>query len=171
MGKTIVVKGADFSANGMTIIPAVHWYVDECTASPSSGSLLAANLANGGWVYSGNYDVLLRGKIVSRIKLIPSQAGTFNIYTTESSLSGAVTLRASITIDAADIGRETVYSFQEFSIPENGYIVFGEANSVGGFYYVGGGAGYSGFYSKVPSNPTSTGTTAKVNISIGYYGI
>lgn len=169
MGKRLVLADADFSANGLAPEVGVTWYVNECTDSPSTGSLQPANLANGGWAHKNGLNSNLQGKTINRIKLIPSAAGQMNIYKT-SSYSGAVTLLGSFNIPANRIGLVTVFEFQDINIGASDIFVLGEANSVGGFYFVSGGSGYPGFYTKIPSSPLAVGAAYDMNISVGYYG-
>lgn len=165
MGKSLVIKGADFSANGIPEhIPALTWYIDSCI---NDASVSAANKANGGWAYFSEDNALLQGKTINRIKLIPSLEGTLNIYSADS-LSGNKTLRATITILEEEKGNITTYSFQEFTLGANEIFVIGEANTEAGFKYrTTGGVG---FYGKVPSASISTINGQNLNISVGYYG-
>lgn len=179
MGKSLVIKGADFSANGIPqTTPTLVWYINECRSTIQSGSLNNAKLANGGWCFTDANNSLLQGKTINRIKFVPSQAGIINFYKS-SSRSGPVTLVASLTVLAAHIGEVTEYELEEFTLGGAEYFIIGQANSAGGFkYYQNGDASFtlSGFYSRVPSNPNPThpaGETLSqvdLNISVGYYG-
>ena len=176
MGKRLIIAGADFSANGIPgsgVLPTLTWYIDRCTASPASGSLSNANLANGGWAYMSGDNALLQGKTINRIKIVPSQAGVINIYKT-TALTGPVTLVASFTVTSGQVGVTTTYELTDFQIGANEIFVLGQANSAGGFKYLSA-SGQNGFYSKVPSapspaNPITPGAGGSdLNISLGYY--
>ena len=151
------------------------WYIDRCTSSPGSGSLANANLANGGWAYMSQDNALLQGKTINRISIVPSQAGVFNIYTAPA-LNGAVSLVASFTITSAQVGVKTTYELTSFTLGNNDILVFGQANSAGGFKYLSGSSGQNSFYSKVPSSPSPSspvtpGSSAiDLNMSVGFYG-
>lgn len=172
---------ASGKTTNITFVPniptAVYvWHIDRCTASPSSGSLSNANLANGGWAFMYGDNALLQGKKINRIKLVPSQAGDIEIHKAQT-LTGPVTKMATITVQAADIGTAKEYSFTEFTLGENEWFVLGKANSAGGFKYLSGSSNQNSFYSKVPSSPSpstpvSPGSSAiDLNISVGFYGI
>lgn len=178
MGKRLIIAGADFAANGIPgsgVLPTLTWYIDRCTASPASGSLSNANLANGGWAYMPQDNALLQGKTINRIKIVPSKAGVMNVYKA-TALTGPVTLVASFTITSGQVGVETTYILTDFQIGSNEIFVLGEANSAGGFKYLSGSSGTNSFYSKIPSSPSPSspytpGTmTTDLNISVGYYG-
>ena len=165
MGKSLVIKGADFSENGIQeTTPTLNWYID---STLNTGSLSSANRANGGWAFKEGDMSLLQGKTINRLKLIPSIEGTLNLYKA-TSLSGPVTLVASILIPDADVNTISVYEFNGFTLGENEVLVIGEANSSAGFKYKTDAG--NGFYSKVPSNPSASGVLG-LNISVGYYGI
>lgn len=168
MGKRFVLIGANFSANGIAPESTVNWYIDNCTSSPSSGYLQQANLANGGWAYKSGLNSLIQGKTINRIKMIPSAAGVMNVYKCTLH-SGPVTLAASFNIPANRIGLITTFEIPSISIGSSEILVLGEANSAGGFYFINGGSGYPGFYTKIPSSPLSVGAAYDMNVSIGYY--
>lgn len=170
---TATVAGSALSITFVPlIIVSMVWYIDRCTNSPSPGSLYNANLVNGGWAYMETDQNILRGKKINRMKILPFQAGVFNIYRA-SSLNGPVTLAATITITADEIDNVTIYSFEEFTLGPSEFIVFGQSNSQGGFQYISyGGSSYTGFYSKVPSSSPSEASSAnELNFSVGYYGM
>lgn len=153
-----------------------NWYIDRCTDSPSSGSLNNANLANGGWAFMPQDNSLLQGKTINRVIIVPSKEGVINLYKS-TVLTGTVILVASFTVTSAQVGVKTMYELTEFTLGENDILVIGQANSVGGFKYLGDpNPVHNGFYSKVPSSPTPSspytpGTNGgDLNFSIGYYG-
>lgn len=170
---TAVASGESLTLTFVPKLPqsSYTWYIDRCVSSVQSpASLENANLVNGGWSYKDTDQSLLRGNKINRIKMLPFQAGTFNIYKT-SNLAVQGTLVGSFTIMAGDIGNVTEYSFTEFTLGNSEYIVFGEANLQGGFKYIKGQNYSKGFVSKVPSKPTDTGTSSDLNFSIGFYGV
>lgn len=168
MGKKLVIKGADFSANAINESADV-WYTDFLDHyTPTSN----ANLVNGGWAHNADDNSLVQNKPINRIRLVPSQAGTFKIGVASAYLSASVTNLATITIEAGDVGTQVTKTFPTINIG-NGILVFGEANSAGGFKFANNEAqDHPAFISKVPSEWTGYGTSLSVSrlcIDVGYY--
>lgn len=158
MGKSLIIKGADFSQNTISIT----WYVDRYTDYTLSKS---ANVVNGGWALSDSDAATLQGKTVNIIKFKPVSSGTFKLFVAHAKNATSVTEKATITISSSEAGTEVTKEFTPFQIGEGEYLVFGEANDAVGFYF-GNSTGLS-FYSRVPSDWTKSNDYA-LGIAVGY---
>lgn len=167
MGRKIIVKDADFSANacGEEIIEKTyHWYIDECPSDASNAR--PAYVVNGGWAYYDTNNNKLRGKKINCIKFIPATVGILLFYKS-SSLSSRGEQIAEINITEEQLQKPTIYQFSDVLIADDEYLIVGKAQSVGSFYFLGSGG--EGFYSKIPSSPTKNMNTI-LGLSVGYYG-
>ena len=167
MGRKIIVKDADFSANacGEEIIEKTYkWYIDECPSDVSNAR--PANVVNGGWAYYDTNNNKLRGKKINCVKFIPATAGTLLIYKSKS-LSSQGEQIAEINITEEQLQQPTIYYFSDALIADDEYLIVGKAQTVGSFYFLASGG--EGFYSKIPSLPSQNANDI-LGLSVGYYG-
>lgn len=162
MGKRIIVKGADFSTNAIYHVEVGEWYVTNYDDFASAATR-TANLANGGWAFSTEND-LLSGKIVNRIKFKASAAGDFPILIGET--YGTMSIVRQITIESSEVGSVVEKTFEPVSVAGGQKFGFGVPNS-GGFYYAT--ATGRSFWSKVPSAPSGNNKNVVLPINVGYF--
>lgn len=163
MGKNLIIKGADFSANKINGEPIQELtiYLDQGIDSTIGAS--QANRTNGGWCFLETNNAKLQNKPINYVSFIPSNVGTLNFY--KGAKGSAGTLIASCNITSDDIDKIKIFTFDEITLSSSEFFIIGEANSAGGFYYKNSGG--DGFYSKAQSSPT-VASGALLGFKIGY---
>lgn len=162
MGKRLIIKGADFSQNGIYSQVSL-WYITGYDDNKSNLSS-TANTANGGWAFGDTDQNKVRGKVINQIKFKVSAAGDFPIM--KGSARNSMTEAASITIEQAEIGTVVTKTFTPVTVGESEYIAVGKPNGAGMYFTSSSSATPSGFYTKVPSSPTST--TGNLGVNVGF---
>lgn len=119
MGKKIIIKGADFSENGIRTME-ITWFFEEgfnkaFYSNSSSGS--------SAWALNDTEAPILYGKTINRIKFIPAEAGTFRIYKT-SSLSYLGELVVELTITPQQVRNVVIASFDDVVVANGERFVF-----------------------------------------------
>lgn len=170
MGKSLIIKGADFSQVAVSD-PTLEWFIDRY----SDEKAFALGRAYAGGYIPGDY-ANVQGKRINRIKLMPKDAGIMTIGVADGvgvSANFSQVREISFTSEEADTA--VIKSFEEIIVPSNGYICveFGSNASVP-FGYQNSGTGGAGFYfyvgkSSASGEITNIGTH-DLNISFGYYG-
>lgn len=158
MGKKIIIKGADFSENGM-LAGELTWYFEkgfdrEPIAVSTSGS--------SAWALTDTEASILYGKTINRIKFIPSAAGTFRIYKT-SSLSSLGELVAKVVINTPRVGTVVTVSFDDVVVANGERFVFPDNMP----YAAESGAS---FYKRVGYSDYSVVSNFRFPWAFGYFG-
>lgn len=161
MGKNLIIKGADFSANKVGSTGDLTIYVNQFPDSIEGAPV--ANRANGGWCFLEANNAKLQNVPINYVAFYPSNVGTLNFYRGVKGSPG--TLIASCSIVSSDIGKVKTFTFNEITLTSSEFFIIGEANSIGGFYYKNSGG--DGFYSKAQSNPI-VASEALLGFKIGY---
>ncbi len=166
MGKKIIIKGADFSENGIAYTEQL--FFDYYTKY--GGGAQNATAANGGWAYgtpSAPY-AGLANKTINFVRFKGKKTGTLNFYRcTDPTDSTTLHLVTSVEITAAN--QEVMHIFEPVTL-NNEYFVIGEANSSQGLpgYDGSSGGGTIPWIGKVPSASLSTFSTKGLRIDVGY---
>jgi hypothetical protein len=119
MGKSLIIKGADFSANAVPSY-TYNWYITEYTDISNKAHLTQTFDVQYGGFSSVSWDAL-KGKTINCMKCKCANAGTFTICVS-SDLTTTPRLQQSITFSAEDAGREVVKAFNNITIASNEYV-------------------------------------------------
>ena len=158
MGKKIIIKGADFSENGMLAGELTLYFekgFDKTIVNVSTTGSSA-------WALTDTEASILYGKTINRIKFIPAAAGTFRIYKT-SSLSSLGELVAQVTIDASQVGTVVTASFDDVVVANGERFVFPDNMK----YVQESGAS---FYKRVGYSDYSVVSGYRFPWAFGYFG-
>lgn len=156
MGKKLIIKGADFSTNGI-IESETTWYFSE-GLDISLGYTAAA--ASSAWALNDTNAALLYGKNINRIKFVPANTGNFRIYKT-SSLSSLGDLVATINVVSGQQNTVVTARFDTVTVAQGERFVFPDLMKYG----TKSGAS---FYKKVGHNDYSTVTGYCFPWAFGY---
>lgn len=167
MGKKIIVKNADFTANGVayTEFTYLHTYTDY------GGGANKPTAANGGWAF-GNTTAPYSGlvnKTINFVRFKSKQAGTLNFYRCTDPTD--ITTRQLVTsVQITATNQVITHIFEPVTLGDE-YFVIGEANSAQGLPgYDGSGGGVGNWMGKVPSNNPSSYNGGGIRIDIGFIG-
>lgn len=167
MGKKLVIKGADFSENGLVYQETL--YIDNYTVMKNKAST-EPNRANGGWAF-GQPSIpsdKLTNKIINFVRFRAKTAGTLNFYRCASAKSGSKTLVTTIEIESAQVNTEITHIFPEITLGEE-FFVIGEADSTQGICgYVASQSGREPWIGKVQNSSPSSYSNGGLVIDIGY---
>lgn len=158
MGKKIIIKGADFSENGM-MAGELTWYFEKGFDKTIVDISTAGSSA---WALTDTEASILYGKTINRIKFIPAAAGTFRIYKT-SSLSSLGELVAEVVINTSQVRTVVTASFDDVVVANGERFVFPDNMPY---------AGESGasFYKRVGYSNYSVVSNYRFPWAFGYFG-
>lgn len=133
MGKRIVIKGADFSANAIGKTEIDVWYTDQKNKyeERQKGTILNKfNQASKYWAFNDEQQKAIRGKRINIIRLIPHNITTLNFYKV-SSITSAIpsTPVATATFTSGDkfikvkLDKEITLGSDEYLVFDNGCFV------------------------------------------------
>lgn len=170
MGKKLIIKDADFSANALDV-RVIEWYILSYTNYLGSSPNIA-NVVNGGWAFVQATNALLIGKTINAIRFKAATSGTLNIYKGILN-SSEKTLIGSINVISSEVGQEVTKTFTPYTMGASDYLIIGEPNSSVSFYYMGSGVTPSSnlhnCYTKVPSVwSLTTANNLELCIDVGY---
>ena len=168
MGKKIIIKGADFSADGMEAEETLYLY----TYTQLGGGSKTPTAANGGWAFgttSAPFAGLVNKKI-NFVRFMSKKAGTLNFYRCTDPTD--ITTRSLITTVTVPAPGQVVTHFFEPITLGNEYFVIGEPNSSQGLPgYEGSGSTHAGpWIGKIPNATPSVFNSAGIRIDVGYKG-
>lgn len=167
MGKCLIIKGADFSENGIAN-EVNEWYVTNGTDFISKKGTDAANLNSAAWTFDDTTNAKLQGKTVNRLRIIASSAGTFNLYVLNSRTQSLETPAATITVGPADIGILKEFAMSnDVSIGAGQILVFASPTQNVSFYYGVNMPNHS-FYKRVGFNDTAVVNNYELLFDVGY---
>lgn len=158
MGKKIIIKGADFSENGM-LAGRLTWYFEK---GFDKKIINVSKTGSSAWALTDKEASTLYGKTINRIKFIPAAAGNFHIYKT-SSLSSLGELVAEVVIDATEVGTVVTVSFDNVMVAYRERFVFPDNMP----YADERGAS---FYKRVGYSDYSVVSNYRFPWAFGYYG-
>ena len=172
MGKSLIIKGADFSANGIEVYKE-HWYVTLGTdmivhksATPTNNSGSAA------WTFSDANNALVQGKTLNLIRFIPGDSGEFKMFLLNSRTASLGSPVATITVNSSDVGNLTKYEFPDIQVGSSQYLAFVHPDQTVTMYYASSvnvhvPAGHS-FYKRCGFNDASEVSGYELLIDLGY---
>lgn len=165
MGKSLIIKGADFSANAVKVLT---WFIIE---NDTYGSGASTNVPASFAAYCPLSGTALQGKAINCIKLKAATAGTITLVKVSSNdASGVATPIATITIDADDIGNNVIKYFDDVQIGANDWFGIMATTDTGQFKYNPSGFDSNyGYYQKAGTASISQGT-GSMALNVGYYG-
>lgn len=174
MGKKIIIKGADFSDNGMAYAEVM--YVNLYTTYPTeTGS--SATQSNGGWAFASYINntpvplAALVGKTVNFVRFKPKTAGTLKLYRcSDKSDVNTRVLVASFTIADGDVNEEKTFVFDPITLGEEYFIIGDNTSSGQGLPPYKSGLSGSYLVGKIPSSNTSNFNGGALIIDIGFMG-
>ena len=172
MGKSLIIKGADFSQVAVEVEPTLVWLIDSYKDEKSTTKAVSS----AGWFIPANYS-LVQGKTVNRIKLKIGNTGRLTIGVADGVGAAAnITQKRVIDLSAAIVDSVAEVSFDDIEVPNNGYICICDPvnDTTNMWYFLTNGTDGVGFYTEV-SQQGATGEVTNVgeadlNISFGYYG-
>ena len=170
MGKRLVIKDADFSANAVDV-RIIEWYILSYTNYDGSESHSIANVVNGGWAFVQTTNALIQGKTINALRFKAAGNGALNIYKGTLN-STSKTLIGTVNISSSEAGQEVTKTFTPYTMGANDFLIIGEPNSAGAFYYRGNisptGVSHN-FYTKVPSEwSLTTANNLELCFDVGY---
>lgn len=137
MGKNLIIKGADFSANA--IAGEVTWYVNEYDQAVAA-HLTATTYANPAYAgFTPNYD--FGGKTINILKFVAGQAGVISLWLGNSATDGSAVKVAEITITSQEVGTVVEKQFSPISVPSGKKLWIGKNTDTGNFKYAPAVAG------------------------------
>ena len=166
MGKKLIIKGADFSENAVDV-RVIEWYITQYTDYGGSASSVV-NVVNGGWAYQSNHNSLIQGKLINALKFKAAAAGTLNLYKGKLNSTSKPQI-GSVSVSQSEVGTAVIKTFTPYTMGANEYLIIGEPNSSASFYFTTQApADSSGFYTKVPSEWSSTALVSSLCVDVGY---
>lgn len=151
MGKKLIIKGADFSQNG---IVGTGWFIDELDVLSAAGigTLRPAITTSAGWAFLDAVNEKIVGKRLNKVKFRAASQGVLNFYVVSDLSMLPSTPNASVVVGSEDIGVDREYNLSNaITIKADERLVIGEPGMTGGaaFYYHSSPGPEYGFYRKV----------------------
>ena len=163
MGKSLIIKGADFSANAVKVLT---WFMTENDTYESGATI---NVPAGFAAYCPYNDALLQGKTINCIKLKAGTAGTITLVKVSSNdASGVATPIATITIDSEDVGNNVIKYFDDVQIGANDWFGIMATTDTGQFKY-NSAESAPGYYQRAGTSNILLGS-GSLALNVGYYG-
>lgn len=132
MGRKLIIKGADFSANAVDDV-TLTWYVnveDDNTWGPNPAKNTSA-----GWCYPTSTESNFIGQPINMVKLKPSAVGTITLYKIPA-LGSAGTLVATINATQEQVNVLTTYMLPStFVINSGEHLVLCDSTDTSFFMY------------------------------------
>lgn len=167
MGKSLIIKGADFNVNGISTYRKT-WYITNGTDYIESiGSAPTNNATSASWTFDSTTCAKIQGKTVNLIRIVPDSAGTFYIYKTSSLSAALSTPAATITTKAADVGILTEYEIDDIEVGAGEYLAFVKPDQTVKMYYAINITDHT-FYKRVGFNDYSMVSNFELLIDVGY---
>lgn len=156
MGKSLVIKGADFSENGIDL------EVLGIDRNEGIAAAVATGASSSGAYADADYSSL-QGKHIMAIEFKPTASGTFRVVKCASIGAVGLIVLATINVQPQDVGVKTKYSL-DIIVGDNDIIGVNPPGDSASFYYcttVGGS-----FYIDLGK---STCHTVAYNMAINWY--
>lgn len=166
MGKSLIIRGADFSANGIKDYP-VTWFMDNFKENWATSIGVKTARA----FVPGNYTDV-QGKTINCVKLKVAGAGTFT-FMVANGVGGSATYSQARTIEFSsdEVDTTVVKTFDPIDVPQDGFIAWMTSTDTGNWYYGNVSTGGTGFYMNVGNGGDGTikgFPNVDMNVSIGY---
>lgn len=172
MGKNLIIKGADFSANA--IAGVVTWYVNEYDQAVAA-HLTASTDANIAYVgFTPNYD--FGGKTINILKFVAGRAGVISLWVGNSATDTSAVKVAEITITSEEVGTTVEKQFTAVNVPSGKKLWIGASTDTGRFKYApataGPGSTFGAFWVLMGSSSArqNTGLQQILYVNWGYIG-
>ena len=166
MGKKIIIKGADFSENGINYME--HLFLGVYTQRGAGDSTPVA--ANGGWAYGTSSAPFtgLVNKTINFVRFVGKKVGTLNFYRCTDP-TDSTTLHLVTSVEITAVGKEIMHVFEPVTLG-NEYFVIGEPNGSQGLPgYKSSGSTVGGpWIGKIPNSSLSSYNSAGITIDVGY---
>ena len=162
MGKALIIKGADFSANAIEELnPKVLVdMVTEYVGNP----LWPANVESAGWTWSDDIQKKYAGHIITRLSIAVETAGEIAVSKVSDVINGTPTEICKLS--ATETGWIN-FDVKPFKIKDNEYLVLGSTNDSGNIGFMSTPA--IGFYRKVGQSGTDFFQDSHIPIKIMGY--
>ena len=166
MGKSLIIKGADFSANGIDVVRKT-WYITKGTDYLADKiPTPTKNADSGAWSFNDSVNALIQNKTINLIRFVPADAGEFKMFLLDERTDSLGSPVATINVASGDIGNLTEYEFTDVNVGAAQYLIFIDPSQAVRIYY----ASHSGnvFYKRCGFNNAATVTGYELLIDIGY---
>lgn len=130
MGKRLIIKGADFSANAIGSTPLYEntWYTNQKdkynSREISTVGIVPFNQASKCWALNDSQHSAMRGKPINAIRLMPSGFTTLNLYKVSSLSSPLPSTPAATATFASGSAFIEVRLNQEITLGDGEYLAF-----------------------------------------------
>lgn len=171
MGKSLIIKGADFSVNGIEVYTE-QWYVTLGTSLIAYKSdAVTNNATSAAWTFADANNALIQGKTLNVMRFVPGNTGEFKMFLLNSRTSSLGTPAATIVVKPADVGILTKYAFPDIQVGSSQYLAFVHPDQTVTMYYAssqkGLPSGHS-FYKRCGFNDASVVSNFELLIDLGY---
>lgn len=173
MGKSLIIKGADFSANGIEVYQE-HWYITLGTdLQDYIGPVPTYNSTSAAWSFSDANNTLIQGKTLNLIRFIPADSGEFKLFLLNSRTDSLGSPVATITVNSADVGNLTKYEFPDIQVGSSQYLCFVDPSQTVRMYYAISATekplpSGQNFYKRCGFNDTAVVNNYQLLIDLGY---
>lgn len=151
MGKSLIIKGADFSRNSVNIL---RWYTTENDSYGDSANTLVPNSYG---VFVPFSAANCQSKTVNCIKFKAGKAGTITLSKVSSVDAGGIATEvATIVINPEDVGKNVIKRFDNVTIGNTEWIGICKDGDTGQIMYDQNGKG--GYYQKAGTLNIGTGS-------------
>lgn len=131
MGKKLIIKGANFSANAIKGI--ITWFVDEYDQAVALGRSLTAITKYSTAGFAPNYD--FGGKTINVMKLKIATAGTLSIMIGDSRTDMNAQRVAELQFTSEDVGQVVTKQFEPITIPTGKHLWICKSGDTATFNY------------------------------------
>lgn len=179
MGKSLIIKGADFSANAIS--KEYEWFVDDYSLAVQSGLSITAIAiaAAAGFTWPKSRHALYQGKAVNVIRFKAHSAGTISIFRGVNASTDTPRVAekiADIMITSDEEGTEVIKNFPTIIFGNDECLVISSPQNDGLFAYCNNQSAYDGSSLFGLSIGTASGyyyagpLLQTLTVDLGYYG-
>lgn len=170
MGKKIIIKGADFSENGLAV-PVTTWYVTLGSIPVGARSENPAYMNSSAWTFNDTYNSYVRGKTINRFRFIASSAGKFYFFVLDSRTQSLGEPAASVIVTSDKVGVLEEYELSnDVYVGENQYLAFTSPSQSASFYYARNAVGHY-FFKRCGFSDATTVNGFQLMFDVGYHGL
>lgn len=167
MGKSLIIKGADFSANAIQL--QTEWLVDEYDQLISQGGTInaIANPAYSGFAPNFNFG----GKTINTIKGFVKAAGKVTLWLGDSLTDASATKVAEFELSSDDVDKVVTKYFDAIDVPAGKYLWLGKSTDTGFFGYDNSNlhpSSLGGFYLLLGTAQARQNTSLTENLALNW---
>ena len=166
MGKSLIIKGADFSANGIPAYSNITWFLDSFNETYATRD---TNISQG-YFGPGNYSQL-QGKTINCIKFKAAASGQLTIAFADGvGGSAQISQERIIEVSQDEVGTVVTKLFTPIEVSQSDYIVVGKPTDTAGWYFTNSypdDAG-TGVYTKIGYDGTGVKTTNRFDLLLSF---